>query len=538
MCPRWFTFTVRILLFALLACNVEARGKAQHVVLIVWDGMRPGFAVEKYAPHLVALRRDGVFFANNHPVYPSLTNVNGTALATGAEPGRSGIIGNIEFRPAVDAHKPFDTSEYPDLGQIDSSALTHYLSVPTLVELLHKSGERTAISGSKPVAQLFDRARQRNGEAAKNSFVVYRGKILPRNESGLIETTIGPFPPRRGLPNDSQDAWSTRALTDVLWKTDVPKFSLLWLSEPDLSQHESAPGSPTSLAAIKSSDDDLGKVIAALKAKNALTSTDLFVVSDHGFSTIDLAVDVAERLHAVGFNAVRVRSNRPAKGEILVVTLGGSVAFYVADHDNNTIQRLIEFLQSSDFAGVIFTRTVSEGSFTFAQALIDTSDAPDVLVACRWSDQPNHFGVPGKIASDIGHTVDQGNHGSLSRYDMHNTLLATGPDFRRGWTDESPTGNVDVAPTILSILGLEVPNECDGRILTEAFSDKEPAPTSKSQTLEAHKGTWRQRLRLTRVGRTTYFMEGNGGRTEQAADEPNESRDGKAPHTPARSGLR
>ena len=536
MRPSWFRFPIRLLLFALWACNVEARGKAQHVVLIVWDGMRPEFAVEKYAPHLAALRREGVFFANNHPVYPSLTNVNGTALATGAEPGRSGIIGNMEFRPAVDAHKPFDTSEYPDFGQIDSTSLAHYLSVPTLVELLHRSGDRTAVSGSKPVAQLFDRARERDGEAAKNSLVVYRGKVLPKNETGLITTTIGPFPPRLGLPNDSEDAWSTRALTDVLWKTDIPKFSLLWLSEPDLSQHENAPGSPTSLAAIRSSDDNLGKVIAALKAKNALASADLFVVSDHGFSTIDLAVDVAERLRAVGFNAVRVRSDRPAKGEILVVTLGGSVAFYVADHDSNTIQRLIEFLQGSDFAGVIFTRSVSEGTFTFAQALIDTTDAPDVLVACRWNDQPNQFGLPGKIASDIGHTVDQGNHGSLSRYDMHNTLLATGPDFRRGWTDESPTGNVDVAPTILSILGLEVPNDTDGRILTEAFSDKESGPSSKSQTLEARKGTWRQTLRLTRVGRTIYFMEGNGGRTEQAADKPNESPDGKAPHTPARSG--
>ena len=121
---------------------------------------------------------------------------------------------------------------------------------------------------------------------------------------------------------------------------------------------------------------------------------------------------------------------------------------------------------------------------------------------------------------------------------MHNTLLAMGPDFRTGWTDESPTGNVDVAPTILSILGLEAPNECDGRVLTEAFSDKEPAPTSKSQTLEARNGTWRQTLRLTKVGRTTYFMEGNGGRTEHAADEPNESPDGKAPHTPAQSGPR
>ena len=50
-----FRVVTRVLLFALLGCNADARGKAQHVVLIVWDGMRPEFATDKYAPHLAAL---------------------------------------------------------------------------------------------------------------------------------------------------------------------------------------------------------------------------------------------------------------------------------------------------------------------------------------------------------------------------------------------------------------------------------------------------------------------------------------------------
>jgi predicted AlkP superfamily pyrophosphatase or phosphodiesterase len=535
MRTRWFSFTIRFLVFALLVCNAEAKGKAQHVVLVVWDGMRPEFATEKYAPHLAALRRDGVFFANHHPVYPSLTNVNGTALATGAEPGHTGIIGNFEFRPAIDAHQPFDTSEFPDLKRADSTLPANYIAVPTLVELLHRAGERTAISGSKPVAQLFDRARQRPDEPAKSSLVVYRGKVLPKSDAEAITGMLGAFPPRRDLPNESQDTWTTRALIELLWKTDVPKFSLLWLSEPDLSQHDHAPGSSIALAGIRSSDDKLGNVIAALKAKGVMSSTDVFVVSDHGFSTIDLAVDVAERLRAAGFNAVRLRSDHPAQGEILVVTLGGSVSFYVTDHDADTVRRLIEFLQKSDFAGVIFSRSPYEGTFTFAQGLIDASDAPDVLVACRWNDRRNRFGVPGEIASDIGHTAGQGNHGSLSRYDMRNTLLAAGPDFRRGWTDESPSGNVDLAPTILSILGLEVPDKCDGRILSEAFPGEKPRPRSKSETLEARRGPWHQTLRLTKVDKTTYFLEGNGGPDKQDVSQPNESRGDKAPRTAAQS---
>ena len=136
---------------------------------------------------------------------------------------------------------------------------------------------------------------------------------------------------RKTFPEQGEDIWTTRALTDVLWKDEVPKFSLLWLSEPDLTEHETAPGSPASLAAIKSSDDNLAKVLAALKAKNALTSTDIFVVSDHGFSTIDLVVDVAARVARGGFRrGARFSPINRNAGQVLVVTLGGSVEFYVA----------------------------------------------------------------------------------------------------------------------------------------------------------------------------------------------------------------
>ncbi len=62
-------------------------------------------------------------------------------------------------------------------------------------------------------------------------------------------------------------------------------------------------------------------------------------------------------------------------------------------------------------------------------------------------------------------------HATLSRFDMHNTLVAAGPDFRQGWTDETPSGNVDLAPTIAAILGLQPDEAMDGRVLSEAFRE-------------------------------------------------------------------
>ena len=87
----------------------------------------------------------------------------------------------------------------------------------------------------------------------------------------------------------------------MLWADEVPKFSLLWLSEPDLTEHETELGAPAAMAAIRSSDNNLAQVIAALKRKNVLAKTDVFVVSDHGFSTIYHVADVAEQLRQRGF---------------------------------------------------------------------------------------------------------------------------------------------------------------------------------------------------------------------------------------------
>ena len=441
--------------------------------------------------------------------------MNGVVLATGVEPAHSGIISNQEFRPEIDPHKTFDSSDFPALD--DARFADKFIGAATVAEIVQGAGDRTAVAGSKPVAQLLDRSRDRKTITARESLVVYRKRTLPVNAQSAIISAIGQIPDRTGFPNDKEDAWTTRVLTEVLWKEGVPKFSVLWLSEPDLSQHETAPGSPTSLAAIKSSDDNLAQVLAALAKKNVLAKTDLFVVSDHGFSTVDSVTDVAAVLRAEGLDAVRELPDKPQAGQILVVTLGGSVAFYVVDHDQEVIRKLVNFLQRSEFAGVILTREAQAGTFTLAQAQIDAATAPDVITACRWNNQPNEFGIAGKVASDLGKNAGQGTHSSFSPHDMNNTLIASGPDFRRGWRDETPSGNIDVAPTILWILGLKAPRLMDGRVLHEALLDSHEKPVVTEKTLNADRdlggSTWRQHLHTATVAGVTYFLEGNGGRT-------------------------
>ena len=74
------------------------------------------------------------------------------------------------------------------------------------------------------------------------------------------------------------------------------------------------------------------------------------------------------------------------------------------------------------------------------------------------------------IDADWQRAAGKGTHATLSRFDMHNTLIAAGPDFKRGETNDLASGNVDLAPTILQILGIKPPQKMDGRILSEAMT--------------------------------------------------------------------
>src|SRR2546426_5283911 len=117
--------------------------KAEHVVMIVWDGMRPDFVTSEHAPTLSRLANKGVTFARNHSVFPTSTEVNGTALATGVYPNRSGVMANREYRPEINPLVPVDIQDLGAARKGDSLSGGKYLRVPTVAEILHEQGFRT-----------------------------------------------------------------------------------------------------------------------------------------------------------------------------------------------------------------------------------------------------------------------------------------------------------------------------------------------------------------------------------------------------------
>ena len=134
----------------------------------------------------------------------------------------------------------------------------------------------------------------------------------------------------------------------------------------------------------------------------------------------------------------------------------------------------MDALQRRPEVGAIFTRPrpgggaegTVPGTLSFDVARWNHPRSGDILVSSNWNRETNAAGVAG--------TTTDGNvagHGSSSPYDIHNTLIAAGPDFRQRAVSDVPTSNVDIAPTLLRLLGLPPAPSMTGRVISEALRD-------------------------------------------------------------------
>ncbi len=194
---------------------------------------------------------------------------------------------------------------------------------------------------------------------------------------------------------------------------------------------------------------------------------------------------------------------------------GGVVLCYVTGHDEQLIAQAVHCLQAQPYTGVLFCRTPVAGTFPLADAHMDSPYAPDIVVTMRWTLDQNKYGAPGMMYCDRAYDLpNKGSHSTLCPTEMRNTCIAFGPDFARGLRDDLPTGNIDIAPTILWILGLTPRQPMSGRVLTEALAAPGPAPESTAPRHEEASWTgggiiWRQYLDISVVNGVTYLDQGN-----------------------------
>jgi hypothetical protein len=173
------------------------------------------------------------------------------------------------------------------------------------------------------------------------------------------------------------------------------------------------------------------------------------------------------------YNSKLYSSSEPTSRCIVIAANGGSEYLYVPSHNPNIIQQLVSYLQRREEYGAIFVDDRYghiPGTFPLSLVKLENTAGrnPDIIVSYNYNENAVIQGMKGIEYESM--FVLRGMHGSFSPIDVHNTLIAYGPDFQSGFVDKLPTGNVDVAPTIAYILGLSLPNR-DGRILAEALTN-------------------------------------------------------------------
>jgi len=142
---------------------------------------------------------------------------------------------------------------------------------------------------------------------------------------------------------------------------------------------------------------------------------------------------------------------------VVIAANGGSDYLYVPAKNSKTVENIVRFLQSREEFGAIFVDDNYDNiSGTFKMSAVHLENTagrnPDIIVSYNFDKDAEVQGLPGTEYESM--QGNRGMHGSFSPVDVHNTLIAFGPDFKSGMKDEFPSGNIDVAPTIAHLLGL------------------------------------------------------------------------------------
>src|SRR5262245_16057745 len=425
-------------------------------LLVVLDGLRPDYVTPGIMPNLYALGRRGVVFANHHSVFPTVTRVNASSISTGTYPASHGLLGNSVFFPDVDPRRFLDTSERENLLKIDAATSGSLLTTASLAEILQKGGRKVLVvsSGSSGSATLLNH-RLAGGAIIHTEF------SLPEalHAEGLAK--FGEVP-AVGTPNDA----SNRRAVDMFLQIGLPKIepdvTLMWLSDPDETAHAHGIGHPVTLDALKRVDAELKRLQDGLAAAGLLDRYNIWVTSDHGFSTGTSGTNLAALLEPF---AGTLPDGSPR-------IVGGAGAIYVRDKSADVVAGIVAALQRTETVGAIFTPASRSGSLdgriagtlSFDAIKWTHSRSADILFAPNWTDAKNAYGFAGtSMAGGVA------GHGNSSPFDVHNVLMAAGPDLKQALTISTPSGNVDFAPTFLKLNGLEIPASMDGRVLEEGL---------------------------------------------------------------------
>jgi Type I phosphodiesterase / nucleotide pyrophosphatase len=236
-----------------------------------------------------------------------------------------------------------------------------------------------------------------------------------------------------------------RFIREVLFERR-PALGVLWLGDPDATQHNHPLGSAEYLEALRHSDLRAREVIEAVQSRRAAGEDILLIIdSDHGHQTATGVIDIEHDLVVAGLK------DSELSRDMVVSSNGTSALIYVHPDCSDRIPALGAHLYRADWAG----RVISAGDLHLI------GQAPHqhltFAVSMRSSDEPNAHGVRGAslVAKPTSGKADRlgcGQHGGFGAYEQTPYLMISGNGFLPALVRRTKSSVVDIAATIMAHL--------------------------------------------------------------------------------------
>lgn len=420
-----------------------AGDKRRRVVAVILDGLRRDLVRPEFTPALAELRKRATWFDAHESVFPSCTRVVSSSFATGCFPAQHGLAGNT-ICLIEDGRLGLHDVGRPEFTENKRRLTGNVLARPTLAERLAPNGGAITFNNVSPGAAYMH-------DPDGHGYVYHRAGSF-----GPGRTPIEGQGELRVTGDSAGDAEAAKRFVSEVVRERRPSLALLWLCQPDTTQHGTPLGSPQHREALAQADNLVRSIQDEVEACRAKGEDVLFIVgSDHGHETISEGVDISAELVAADLKADLHSS------DVMVAANGTAALIYVDAAEQDRIPALEEFLRSSLWAGKVFNTD------TLSEARLPSGGGLAFAVAMASSDDVNEFGIPGRSYTALtpgGNPakVGCGQHGGLGRFEQSPFLMIEGDGFPAGATVTTVTSAVDIAPTVLRFLG-QPTDGMDGR---------------------------------------------------------------------------
>ena len=440
-----------LVLALLLVGPLCAANKDRHVVLVTIDGFPAGSWHDPSLPipTLRQLAAEGASADAMTVSNPSITWPCHTTLITGVTPQKHGVLFNgLLVRQG--SGKPPKIEPWVDKSKL--------VLVPTLYDVAHAAGLTTAesdwVAVTRPGTIDWSFGEIPNPNGAVEREMIAAGVITAQDIAGMQPG---------GSRNKTvwrDNMWTKGAI--FMFRQHKPNLLLYHTLNSDGTHHRYGPGTDPSYTALAYADRLLGDLVRAVDESGLRAKTTFIVTTDHGFKKVTHFSYPNVVLKKAGL--VRTAGPTVTQCDAYAMTQGGIAFVYILDPARK--DELLPRLKAM-FAG-------AEG----VERVIDAREAHSLGMPTPAENQgmgelilypKAGYSFMTNPAGDVvaGPSINYGgSHGYFNGdRELDGIFVASGAGIKKGARLDR-VRNLDVAPTIARLLGLELPPP-DGRVLEE-----------------------------------------------------------------------